>query len=112
MVKYFRLLRLQDQYIQAGFAIAVGAYLGTREWWIFLWAAACTCVSFVGFILNQLNDQRDVDRYSWNPVHLKASDRFDSRMVGTLIVGFGTVGLWISWRIGLFWWSVAMLFLA
>lgn len=111
-VKYFKLLRLQDQYIQAGFAIAAGVYLRTHEWRIILWALACTFISFVGFILNQRNDQKDVDQYSWNPVHLKKNDTFDQRAIVLMIGAFSVLGLWLSWLVGLFWWSVGTLSLA
>lgn len=110
-MKYLRLLRLQDQYIQIGFALAAGVYLHIREFWIVQWALACTFFSLVAFIVNQLTDQRDVDQFSHNPVHLRRDERFDPWMVSIMIGVFSFIGLWLSRRTELLWWGIAVFIL-
>lgn len=108
MVRYLRLLRLPDQYIQFGAAIASGVYLGTFSWEIFWWAVACTCLSFAAFVVNEVSDRKDTDRVSWNPIHAHFSDVLDMRIVWAMFVGSSVVGLMISWRVGFFWWAVVL----
>lgn len=106
MGKYLRLLRLQDQYIQSFSAIAAGLYLGTRERSIIWWAIAATFLSFSAFIVNEMTDEHDTDRYSWNPVHVLYKEKWNQTIVWSLFVIFSVAGLVISQLVGLLWWGV------
>lgn len=109
MGKYFRLLRLQDEHFQFGFALASGVYLSSRTGFVLWWAFAVTFISFCAFIVNELTDREDVDRYSWNPVHLKKTDLLDNRIVVAMWLVFAILGLVIAADLGVFFWAVAML---
>lgn len=106
MGTYIRLLRLQDQYTTLGGALAAGVYLGTRESWIIIWAIACTCISIGSFILNELIDRTDVDKRSWNPIHIRQS--INIRIGWGLFALFTFAGLLLSVRIGMFQWAMFM----
>lgn len=108
IIPYIRLLRLQDQYIQFGAAIAAGLYTGEKAWWIFWWAIAATLISFAAFIANELTDGNDVDRYSWNPLHGAAKEI--NHVLAWGIAGVsGLAGLLLAAYVSLFWWAAAML---
>jgi len=111
-MKYLGLLRLQDQYIQIGVALASGIYLDIREWWIIWWVIATTFISCASFIVNELTDRNDTDRYSASSSHIKRSTRFDWRVVHLIFWGFSVLGFLISWSIGLLPWALAMWFWA
>lgn len=106
---YVRLLRLPDQYIQFGAAIAAGLYTGEKSWWIFSWAIATTFISFSAFIANELTDRNDVDRYSWNPLHVRQS--VDSTIAWIIAVLCAVIGLFVASKLSLLWWAVGMLVL-
>lgn len=108
IVPYIRLLRLPDQYIQFGAAIAAGLYTGEKNWWIFWWAIAATLISFATFIANELTDSDDVDRYSWNPLHVTAKEV--NRVLAWGIAGISALaGLLLAAYVFLFWWAAALL---
>lgn len=107
MTKYLRLLRLPDQYIQAFSALAAGLYLGSRDWSIILWAVGTTFLSFSAFIVNEMTDQRDTDRHSWNPIHKLHKERWNMMVVWSLFAVCSLMGLVMSWYLGLFWWGAA-----
>lgn len=106
MWKYVRLLRLQDQYVTLGGAIAAGVYLGTRASWIIIWAIACTCISIGSFILNELIDRTDVDTRSWNPIHIRQP--INIRIGWGLFVLFTCAGLVLSYVNSMFLWALLM----
>lgn len=106
MWKYVRLLRLQDQYTSLGGALAAGVFLGTKTSWIIVWATACTCISTGSFILNELVDRTDVDRRSWNPIHIRQP--IDIRIGWCLFVLCTLAGLILSVLIGMFPWAMLM----
>lgn len=110
-MKYIRLLRLPDQYIQFGAAVGSGLLLPTRHGWILWWAVATTLLSFVAFIINEMTDRHDTDRYSWNPIHADTPKRLDMRIVWLMIASSSLIGLVVSYGIGLLWWGIAMLVL-
>lgn len=107
-MKYFRLLRIQDQYPQISSILAVGIILSQKSSWIILWALAAVFLSFPAFILNELTDREDTDKYSWNPIHIKKGDVIDLRIAWLMIVLFSLAGLIISYSINLFWWGFSL----
>lgn len=110
MRKYLRLLRLQDQYPVFGGALAAGILLDSRAPWIIHWALSCTAVSIAAFILNEIIDSKDVDKLSWNSIHIQKNDAVNIFIAWALYWGFIFVGISIALQIGLFWWAVLMAF--
>lgn len=108
MKKYIRLLRLQDQYIPAFAAISAGVYLSSRSLSILWWAIAGTFLSFTAFIINEMTDQQDTDKYSWNPVHSLYREKWNMNIVWTMFFVFSVAGLIISYLVGLFIWGLAI----
>lgn len=106
-MKYFRLLRLEDQYLQFISALAAGVYLGSGDWLIFWWAIASTFLSFTAFIINEITDRHDSDKYSWNPVHVGRGS-LNMRVVGSMFLIFSVSGLVMSYRLGFLWWGLAI----
>ncbi|MBI4066269.1 UbiA prenyltransferase family protein [Candidatus Gottesmanbacteria bacterium] len=102
---YIRLLRLQDQYIQLGASFAAGFAAGINDPWVLWWAIAATFLSITAFIVNELTDRGDVDRYSWNTIHVR--EALDMRVVAVLFLLFSFFGLVLAWNIGLLWWALA-----
>jgi len=107
MGKYIRLLRLQDQYLQFSSALFGGIFVHDRSWSILYWAVAVTFLSFSAFIVNEVTDRKDTDRYSWNKVHRYYGETLDSRIVWGIFWGFSLLGIGISTAIGYFWWGLA-----
>lgn len=103
-MRYVRLLRLPDQYIQFGAAIGAGLAAGVREPWVLWWAIASTLLSITAFIINELTDRQDVDHYSWNRIHVK--ETLDMRVVAVLFLFFSIFGLVLALYIGLIWWAL------
>lgn len=106
---YLRLLRLPDQYIQFGAAIAAGLYTGASGWWILGWAIAATLISFTGFIANELTDRMDVDRYSWNTLHVGTKERLHPMIARGIAAVSALAGLTLAASLSLFWWAAVML---
>lgn len=110
VVKYLRLIRLQDQYLQFGCALAAGVFLGDKDRLFFVWwAVAVTLISFSTFITNEMTDREDTDKNSWNKVHLQKTDQPNGLVVTLMWWTFSISGLLIAFGLGLFWWAVAML---
>ncbi len=107
-MKYIRLLRLEDHYVMMGIIICAGIYFNVRNWWILLWAGAVLTIAFSALILNELVDREDVDRHSWNPIHVKSRERYDHRIVAAMLIVFGSISLILSYAAGLFWWGISM----
>lgn len=108
MGKYLRLLRLQDQYIQMTSALFAGIFVGTQSWNILIWTFAVTLLSCATFIVNELIDRQDSDRYSWNPVHRHFQDVLNPWVVWVLFLGTSAGGLWLAMEIGFLWWGSAL----
>lgn len=106
-MKYVRLMRLQDQYLAVGAAIASGIALHMYTQWIFLWAIAVGCISIVAFVINELVDRQDTDPKSWNGVHISKGETFNKRILQILLTSISLLGLALSYAVGLFWWGVA-----
>lgn len=111
MGKYLRLLRLQDQYIQMTSALFAGIFVGTQSWNILIWTFAVTLLSCATFIVNELTDRQDSDRYSWNPVHRHFQDVLHPWIVWALFLGTSAGGLWLAMKIGFLWWGSALWFI-
>lgn len=107
-MKYLRLLRLQDQYIQLGCAIASGIYLNIKDWSILFWAIATTFFSFTAFMINELTDRQDVDINSWNSIHVQKNIKYNNWILAILFIIFSILGLYIAYLVNLFWWGFAM----
>lgn len=108
MRKYIHLIRLEDQYIQFGAAVAAGIYLKVQSWEIIYWAMACTLLSFSAFIVNEITDRKDTDRFSWNPVHAHYKDDLNARIVWAMFWVSAIGGLGIAAVLGLFWWGIVL----
>jgi len=109
MGKYLRLLRFQDQFIQFGSALFGGIFVGNRSWDILWWAVAVTLLSCATFIVNELADRQDSDRYSWNPVHTHAHDDvLNPFIVWTMFFVISVAGLWMGAVLGFLWWASAL----
>lgn len=106
-MKYFRLVRLEDQYLQFVSAIAAGVYLKSADWSIFWWAIASTFLSFCVFIINEITDRHDSDTYSWNPVHV-GTGGLNMRVVEIMFLIFSVAGLVMSYFLGFLWWGLAI----
>jgi len=108
-MKYLRLLRLPDQYIQFAAGIAAGMLLGSREPRILWWAVATIFLAIPAYMVNELVDRKDTDRYSWNPIHKKLqSDTYSIPIVGALFALSTAVGLLMSVLLGYEWFGLAM----
>lgn len=108
-MKYVRLLRLQDQHFQFGFALAAGVYLRGQIAWMTAWAIATTLISVAAFISNEMTDKEDVDKYSWNKVHLSKTEVMDSRKVALIWWACSIGGVSIAYGLDVFWPAVVML---
>jgi len=105
-MKYLRLLRLQDQHLAFFFAITPAITLKNYLGWIFWWAIAVTCLSIAIFVLNEIVDSQDTDKYSWNPVHINQKDFLNPQIVNLIIAAFSIIGLFIAFAVNLFWWAL------
>lgn len=109
MGKYIRLLRLQDQYVEFSAAMTAGILIHSRDWYVFWWALAAVFLTIPVYIVNEIIDGRDVDRLSWNSsVHMRPADRLDKRITLLLFGVLSLIGLYWSYRLGLFWWGLAI----
>jgi len=104
-MKYLRLLRLQDHFIIFGGAISAGNFLRIRNWDIFLWGIAIVSISICAFILNELVDSDDCDKYSWNKIHMKRDERYDPLIVKTMFIIFSFLAAYLSYINGLLFWA-------
>jgi 4-hydroxybenzoate polyprenyltransferase len=108
MVKYLRLIRLQDEYIQVGAAIFAGIFGGIQSWDILRWAIAVTLLSCATFIVNEVTDRRDSDKHSWNPVHSHVGDVLNPVIVWLMFWVTTLLGLLMSIELNLGWWGFAL----
>lgn len=101
-MKYVKLLRLSEHYLQIGSVIAVGIYLHLKYSEFLWWAIAVTFFSITAFMLNELTDRQDTDKYSWNKIHIGPNEKFDTKILVLMFAVFSFLGLIISYLIGLF----------
>ena len=109
MGKYLRLLRLGDQYFQVGAVAAAGWLVGGGNevvWWM----VATILLSCPTFIINELADRQDVDKFSWNGIHVR--EKVSSLATGGLFVVLSAGGLALAYGIGKWGWGLAMWVLA
>lgn len=110
MWKYIRLLRLQDQHVEVSAVLAASIFMGVREPFVLWWALAVVYLSVPAYIINELVDAKDADRYSWNTkIHIRRSDKIDRRAAIALSVFLSVFGLSLSWSLGYFRWGAAIL---
>lgn len=111
MIKYIRLLRIEDQYLQLTAVFGAAAYLKRLDTEILWWAVATTLLSCAAFIVNELVDRRDTDRFSWNKLHTH-KEAFSPAVITLMLFLLSATGLWIAWRLGLWIWWIAIYVLA
>ena len=109
MNKYLRLMRLKDQYFELGAVLAAGLTLNLKSAWIIWWGLSATLISIAILIVNEIADRKDVDKYSWNPIHIPRHTKLDHRIVLLLVTGCALLGLALASLVNLFWWALAIL---
>lgn len=97
MNKYINLLRLPDQYAAISSALASALYLHSKNILIFYWSIGVFCISVFTFAINELVDREDVDKLSWNPIHVKKENKLNMRIVFLIFSFFIIVGLFFSY---------------
>ncbi|HKY73851.1 MAG TPA: UbiA family prenyltransferase [Patescibacteria group bacterium] len=105
MIRYVRLLRLQDQYIQIGSVFAGALFSGLHVSYIWQWMFSLTLISCAAFVLNEWVDRNDTDIHSWNPIHVR--EKLDKKIVWSLIGGLTLAGLLLSIPIHMSLWAIA-----
>lgn len=75
---------------------------------VFIWILASTLISITAFIANELTDKNDVDKYSWNNIHIKDGNQLSYWIVSIIFITFSIIGLFLSSSIGLFNWGLLM----
>jgi 4-hydroxybenzoate polyprenyltransferase len=108
MVKYLRLLRLQDQYVEFVAVASAALLVNVDDPRFVWWAIGAICLSIPAYILNEIVDSKDVDGFSWNPVHIGKKETLDMRVVWVLGILLSVVGFWLVWNIGFIWWGVLL----
>lgn len=100
-------MRLQDQYIEFGAALAGGIILGIPNWQIVWWGIVFCILSVPAYIINELVDGRDTDKYSWNPHHVRVTGA-DVPTIWLLCGTISIIGLVLAYALGFFWWGFAI----
>lgn len=111
-MKYLRLLRLPHQSIIFAVGLGFGAYFKVRNWWFFSWIVAACLISICAFMVNELVDRDDCDRYSWNGIHISSHDRYDWKIVFLMFAILTGGAFFIAYCDGLLWWAAAMYILS
>ncbi|OGK09499.1 hypothetical protein A2767_03265 [Candidatus Roizmanbacteria bacterium RIFCSPHIGHO2_01_FULL_35_10] len=106
-MKYIKLLRLQDQYPIIGSVLASSLVLNKFDYSFLYWVIGATCISKVTFIVNELVDRNDVDKNSWNPIHI-GKVNLNSKIVSVIIFLFSLTGLFLVHLAGLFYIGLIM----
>lgn len=112
MRAYLRLLRLEDQYLQIGAILASALLFDLNKISAFWWIVAATCISFVGFIINEFTDRHDTDKNSWNSVHVKSWKMIKMPVVLVMIAGFSLLAFLLAYALDTVYWTGIMWFLA
>ncbi len=107
-MKYIRLLRLQDQYILIGIILASAVYFRLWNQFIFFWGVSAISISIAAFIINEIVDQEDTDKYSWNPIHIRKNEKLNFKAVVLIFAIFSVLGIGLGYLSGLFWWGIGM----
>lgn len=108
MNKYIKILRFKDQPPQVVFALMPLLIATGNPAWIYQWVAAMFILSLNAFAINELVDREDVDKFSWNPIHIGTKEKLDKKIVWAIMIVLSVIGLWICAKIGLFWEGFAM----
>lgn len=107
-MNYLRLLRIRDQFVQFGFAIASGLWMSIYDINILIWAASTTLLSFAMFAVNELVDRNDTDRYSWNDTaHIK-DKQINEKLAYFEVVLLTVIGLILANAVNLVSWALTM----
>lgn len=110
-MKYFRLFRFGDQYPIIGSAIAGGIFVNVIDSWILVWAITSALLSASGFALNEIVDSQDVDKESWNPIHVANREKFNTTLLWVIIASVIIIGLFLSYVLQVLWWGVFIVLL-
>ena len=108
-MKYLRLLRLGDHYVNIAIILASSVYLQRFGSWTIWWIIATTLISISTFVVNEIIDRNDVDTYSWNPVHIGSNTKLNMKIVWFIILATSLSGIIFSLLAGFLWWGIAML---
>lgn len=106
-MKYIRLLRLEDHYPIISAVAAAGIYLQNKQTWILLWVFGLVVLSCTAFLINELVDRKDTDKYSWNPIHVGQNESFNMLIVLAIFISFSVVGFYLTYKSGMFFWGIA-----
>ena len=106
-MKYIQLLRLKDQFIQVGAALASGLWLYSNDIYFIIWALTLVFLLIPAFILNEFVDRKDTDKFGWNHIYIKKNETFNIKMVALIFIISSFSGLLISYLLGLFWWALS-----
>lgn len=107
-MKYIRLLRIPDQYLQIGTALIAGFYFHLDKPFTLLWALSCTLLSFTIFLINEMTDRIDTDIHSWNDIHVKDKN-INVYIVYSIGLLISVLGLIIAYYLNLFIWAAIYL---
>jgi 4-hydroxybenzoate polyprenyltransferase len=99
------MIRLGDQYLQAG-AVAAGGWLVGRSWDGWWWLMGTFFISCAAFVVNEMVDRQDVDQASWNSIHVKENVNKNWAWAWLMLLsGVGLVAAGIANRLE---WGVVM----
>ncbi len=102
------MLRLQDQYLLISSVLAAGLYVKIPWSLLLSWLFANVLFSCTSFMLNELVDRQDVDKYSWNKIHIKKGEKFDNKIVITIFIVLSFLGLYLAFISRLLWWGLGI----
>jgi 4-hydroxybenzoate polyprenyltransferase len=109
MWKYIRVLRLEDQYVECIAILSAGLFIHSKEVFILEWAVAAIFLCIPAYILNELHDGRDGDKFTWNPsIHTTIKTYRQRTVVLGLFLVSSLLGLLGSWVLDRFAWGIAI----
>lgn len=90
--------------------VAIGAFilLRSKDLSAWIWIFATLLISTVAFMVNELVDREDVDKYSWNPVHIGHHQKLNMKIVWIILITLSFFGLYFAFLVGYFWWGIVM----
>ncbi len=108
MLKYIRLLRLPDQYLQIGAVLASAIFFQLDKTRVILWIISTTCISIVGFVVNEATDRHDTDKHSWNNVHMQSWRDVHMGIVWSIGIVLSIIGFYIALKLDVLNFAVVM----
>lgn len=101
MLKYLKLLRLPDQWILLYPLLITGITLKpapTTLWW---WTICIILLSCTAFMTNELIDRNDVDKHSWNPIHVNSREKYNTSFITIIYISFLSVAFLLAYKVRL-----------